>query len=419
MSRSLALILLVAAIARAAAWGVAEMRTDASRPFVVAGDAEGYWDLAGDLAAGREYAVHQPPRQVMRTPGLPVAIAASRLVFGDSIAAARGGLAALSLLSPLGVYWLGRLRGDARLATLAGLFAAISPLVVAFSPLLLSESLFGVAIVWQMVAWAWLLDATTTRTRIAAVAAIAATGAAACYLRPAWTPAMAAMPFVWIALRRTKRSAIEAAGMATAFLLLWSPWIARNVAVVGHPVLTTLWTGPTLFDSVGPQADGTSDMTFFDDDAAVRRTLTEAEVNAWYTERSVEAIADDPLRLVPLAAAKQRRFWALAPTADEAGPAWLRLPIAAWTLAFFAACLFGLKRVDRATAVLAAGPVLALAAIHLVFVASLRYRVPCELPLCVLAAAGLRPWVDRICPTPSNATREDAPPAADGPSSRT
>ena len=49
-----------------------------------------------------------------------------------------------------------------------------------------------------------------------------------------------------------------------AFLVGFAPWPLRNRAVLGEPVLTTTWGGPTLYDSLGPQATGESDMRFFE-----------------------------------------------------------------------------------------------------------------------------------------------------------
>ena len=395
MARPLVWILLVAVLARLAAWGVATTQTAAvdangrpARPFVVDGDAAGYWDLAGDLAAGRAYAVHEPPRRVMRTPGLPAVLAVSRLVAPDSTHAARGWLAALSMLGPWLVFLLGRELADERTGLVAAALVAVSPLIVAFSPLVLSESLFGIALTAQMLA---LARVRRGRWRWAIAAGVA--GAAACYLRPAWCPAMAAIPIVWTLTHRTRTGLVQAVVIAAAFAVCWLPWIVRNHQTVGQPVLTTLWTGPTLYDSVGPQADGTSDMTFFDAEADQRRPLSEVAVNDWYTRRSLDAIAADPMRLASLAVAKQARFWQLAPTADEAGPRWLRWPIGLWTAAFLLLAAIGLVATGWPTRLLAAGPIIALAAVHLVFVASLRYRVPCELPLAVLAAiGGQRVW---------------------------
>ena len=379
---------------RLLAWGMAERRVAAAgAEFVVAGDAEGYWDLAGDLASGEPYAVYQPPRRVLRTPGLPLAIAASRGLLGDSTTAARGTLAVLASLGPVAVWLLAAELTDRRTALLAGLIAAVTPLHVAFSPLLLSDALFGVALTLQMLKLArgWRL---AFPYRLLPIAGAGGMGAVACYLRPAWAPGMAVICVGWLAgrlmqsPRSWRRTAIELTAFVGTFAVVWAPWVIRNARVTGSPVLTTLWTGPTLFDSVGPQADGSSDMTFFDAEAPQRVGWTEAETNAWYLQRSREAIAADPLRIARLAVAKQARFWSPAPSSAEGGPRWLRLPIAAWSLLFFAASAVGLGRADARTRWATALPIATLAAVHLVFVASLRYRMPCELPLCVAAALG-------------------------------
>ena len=400
VSRGLLVVVVVAFVVRMGAWGVAERQVSAARAggeeerrFVVAGDAEGYWDLAGDLLAGREYAVYTPPRRVLRTPGMPVAIAAGRAIFGDSPRAVRGWLTVLGVLGPVAVWWLARTVVDERTAAVAGGLAAVSPLLAAFAPLLLSESLFGAAITFQMgaLAKAWRGE------RVAWPAMAGILGAVACSLRPAWAPAMAAICLAWpiAAWRagRLRRGAGEIAALVAAFAVCWAPWVWRNMVVTGQPVLTTLWTGPTLYDSVGPQADGSSDMTFFDAEAERYAGWSEAAINANYLARSWNEIEHDPVRIARLAVAKQRRFWALFPTATEAGPRWLRVPIAGWTIAFFAAALVGIVIVDSPTRWFTIGPVLMLAAIHLLFVASMRYRLPAEYPLCVPAAVTLvRGW---------------------------
>ena len=53
------------------------------RTYLIPGDADGYWQLAEDISAGREYSVYTPPRRVLRTPGFPAILAASIAAFGD------------------------------------------------------------------------------------------------------------------------------------------------------------------------------------------------------------------------------------------------------------------------------------------------------------------------------------------------
>src|SRR5579863_8814675 len=79
------------------------------RMCLIAGDAEGYWELAQKLASHRDYAIHEPPRRVMRMPGFPLLLAlVMRLTGPDNVLAARIALAGVGTLACGLVYWLGR-----------------------------------------------------------------------------------------------------------------------------------------------------------------------------------------------------------------------------------------------------------------------------------------------------------------------
>src|SRR5947199_1408493 len=62
---------------------------------LIAGDAEGYWELAGKLSRLEEFSIYDPPRKAMRMPGFPALLAIPRMLFGDSPLAARIVLAAV------------------------------------------------------------------------------------------------------------------------------------------------------------------------------------------------------------------------------------------------------------------------------------------------------------------------------------
>ena len=61
------------------------MVTEAGRTFLIEGDANGYWELAQHIAAGEDYAIFQPPRRVLRTPGFPLLLAASIKVCSEKV----------------------------------------------------------------------------------------------------------------------------------------------------------------------------------------------------------------------------------------------------------------------------------------------------------------------------------------------
>src|SRR5690606_34717922 len=87
-----------------AAVAVTEHLEAAGQSFLIGGDAEGYWMLAGQIADGEDYAIYDPPRRVLRMPGLPVFLAGVQAIAGDSLLSARLALAAVGTAACGAVY---------------------------------------------------------------------------------------------------------------------------------------------------------------------------------------------------------------------------------------------------------------------------------------------------------------------------
>ena len=116
--------------------------------FLIEGDANGYWELGQRIASGQEYAIHVPPRRVLRVPGFPILLAASIRLFGDNILAARIVLAVVGTACCWLTYVLGRMLSMRRVGFWACLFVAINPLQVVSSVMILSEMWFTL---WMLV----------------------------------------------------------------------------------------------------------------------------------------------------------------------------------------------------------------------------------------------------------------------------
>ena len=387
-----------------------KLGNDPSRDYLIAGDAEGYWDLGADLANGREYAVHEPPRRVLRTPGLPIVVATSITFFGESRTAARGILAALAAIGPLMIFGLGWRVGGTKVGLIAGLLAAVSPLAVGLSPVILSDGLFAALLALQLSIAGPLVGcgvrSDDNRPTLIRAGLLGLSAGFAVLVRPAWLPAVpivAVMLFVFgRGIEETDDQTAKAVSprylswarvgaFSIGFAIAMGPWVVRNAAVTDHFVPTSLWLGATLYDSFGPGADGGSNMVFFDNEAADRVGMTEYEVDRWYRQRSWRAVVDDPARAAKLGLAKQKRFWSILPRAEESPSQFSRFAVACWSLTVGGLAIVGLcrRRLSLPSLVLTLGPLCYFAALHCVFVGSMRYRMPAELPICVLAAIGL------------------------------
>jgi hypothetical protein len=419
------LFILAAALALrlVAAIGVQSYLDGVGRPFLIPGDAEGYWMLAGKIAAGEPYAVYDPPRRVLRMPGFPLLLAGVRSTFGESFLATRLVLAVVGTAACGAVYLLGATLDSPRTGLIAAALATFWPVLIGFSVLVLSETLFALLLTLSLAAMAWLVRTTTKRRaeeapsqpqaasdapsprsgaagtpssgRLFALAAfVGASIVLASYGRPTWLPAAGVFPVLyWLSGERTAASALVALTVAAAAAATLAPWTVRNRLVTGHWVPTTLWVGPSLYDGLSETATGESDMRFFDKDQLLSR-MSEYDMDREYRARAWNFVRRHPVRTIQLAGAKLWRFLRPWPGAEQFSSPIARLLVAVYYIPVFLFAVIGTwaRRRDLWLVGLSWAPFVLFAAVHCVFVSSLRYRLPAEYPLCLIAAAGVQ-WL--------------------------
>ena len=384
----------------------------AHRKYVIEGDADGYWQLAHHIVKGEPYQIYTPPRAVLRMPGFPLLLAGSIWAFGDSLFAARLVLATIGALGCVGVYWLGYRLVSPRVGLIASGLAAVSPIFVGFSAIELTETAFAVAMVFGLIPMVESRTLTPSpspgrgeqaRAIVAGLVAGVLAGVGV-YLRPSWLlfpPLLAA----WLYLFPTahcplptapsspsppsRRLTLLVALIAGLFASLL-PWALRNQRVTGHFVLTTLWMGPSLYDGWNPEANGDSNMIFFDREN-VLSSMSEYEMDRHYRARAWQFAGENPGRVIELAWIKTLRYWNPLPNAEQfRQSAALKLVSLAWYLVVFIPALIGTWKCRKNLGLLAicGGPIIYFAALHLCFVSSVRYRLPGEYSLLILSAVG-------------------------------
>lgn len=177
--------------------------------------------------------------------------------------------------------------------------------------------------------------------------------------------------------------------LALGFATVMAPWWVRNHRIHGRFVATAIWSGASLYDGLNPRATGASDMTFLGDPDVW--PLGEAAQDAELSRRSRAFVRENPGRALWLALIKAGRFWSPWPNAEGFTMIPLALLSAALTLPVFALIVVGAREHRRAprTLALLTLPLMYTFLLHLVFVSSMRYRVPVIVPAFGLAAAGL------------------------------
>lgn len=384
------------------------------RQFLIEGDANGYWELGLKIAEGQEYSIYKPPRRVLRTPGFPLLLAGCVRVFGPDVFAAT---LVMAFVGAGGCWLTGILAstmGLRRAVLPAMTMVAISPLQIGSDVQILSESWFSF----------WLLICLIVLTRSLGFSVIAddcreaadnrqstlphnidsqsygncvlsflsglCTGIAV-LVRPGWilwAPVSGCLILCWqrdVLRRRMLSASLVVAGCFLALL----PWAWRNHNVTGHWVFTSLWSGPSLYDGLHPGATGASDMRFVDEEDLFSK-MSEFDANAVYKRRALEFVFSNPWRTVELAVLKAARYLSPSLNAEGFSGGILQLSSLSWYSVFSGLVVVGMWSMHRRAWLLAilAGPFLQFLLVHMVFVGSIRYRLPVELPLSVVAAVG-------------------------------
>ena len=359
-------------------------------------DTGNYWLLASKIRGGEPYEVVDfgaLPRFALRTPGYPLFLAACQAAFGPRVLPVRLVQAALGA----GCVWLvavlaaRALPGDRKAVPLvAALLAAFDPYLIANSAFVLSEAVFLPLMLAAQCALAACWGSTARNGVGWAVVAGLASGAAV-MVRPSWALFLPAALGAWVVLAGRGRRLPAARGAAVAALaaaLVMAPWWARNARLYGRFVPTALWTGASLYDGLNPLATGDSDMRFLASDEFW--PLDEETQDAVLRDRALAFARENPGRVFWLACVKAARFWSPWPNAEGFRSPWVAAACAAVSLPVFALTAAGAwacRRDARALALLGL-PLAYTFALHLVFVSSMRYRVPVAAPALGFAAVG-------------------------------
>lgn len=311
-----------------------------------------------------------------RPPLYPLFLALLFSVAGETRWAWGTAQAALGALSCLFVAQIGRILFSARAGRFAGWTFALWPHHVAYTPLALAETLF-LFLFLAHAAFLFTADRPGRATAAGILGGLAALARPGILLFPPLVFAVAA-----IARPPRRRWAVALA----AFLLTLAPWTVRNRLVLGAwaPVATRL--GHDLCEGNGPEATGgpVSDRIRWPAGDAV---LSEAARDAARRRRALAYMVERPARTLHLTVVKVARLWNVLPN-DPRHRRPLFSAILAVTFGPVAAlAVWGLVRFPPDKTVWILALLVYLTATHALFVGSIRYRLPAE-PFLILLAAG-------------------------------
>jgi 4-amino-4-deoxy-L-arabinose transferase-like glycosyltransferase len=320
-----------------------------------------------------------------RLPGYPAFLAG----LGTSVRVVRVAQALLDLSTITAVFLIARrLLGSVETALIAAAIIAINPFFVYFSTLILSETLFAALVIWGIFALV------VRRWVLAAVFLLSA-----CMVRPTGLLLMPALVVVAslnpgggraYRLSNAIRRASVALVMSLVLMgLVMMPWAWRNHHRLGVFLWSTTNDGITAYDGFHPGATGASDQRFVTDFPQVR-SMNEVMRSDFFRTQATHWIDSHWAELPALTFRKIFRGWSPVPLSQDFGKPAYRLISVSYELPLDLLCLAGLfsPRLSRQAKWLLITPALVVTLGQAMTVGSIRYRMPAEAPMAVLAAAG-------------------------------
>ena len=334
------------------------------------------------------------PLRAQRMAGYPLFVAA----LGANVTAVRLAQAGLDIITALAAFAIARTWLTPRTSLVAAAGVLLNPFLAYFSTFLLTESLFACLLTLGVLGvlrserrqlWWWVgigLLAASVHVRPTG-AVLAVTVAILAAFLPGRHPSRPDTPWPL------------PAGLTAALLVaaVVSPWIVRNFVVLDRFVPTTTNGGITLYDGWNADnATGGSDQSFVGRMPQLG-LMNEVDRSIYLREKAIEAIRFDPIRAAWLSVKKVGRTWSPVPLSELGSP--LKLAAGAvFAVPLFALAAVGLfaGRLPGSAKLLLLTPPLVLTVAHAATVGSLRYRLPSDPLLAVLAAAGVAVLLSRL-----------------------
>jgi len=413
--RAILVVILLLALALRVGWAATRPTSDKTLEGLP--DQLEYLGLARNLVAGRGYwFIDQRLADrvyAFRTPGFPLFLAA----WGANVRVALIVQSVLAASTVLAVYLLAlllfpdtpdpridRRKSRRRVALFAAALVAFNPFLVYFCGLLLSETVFSAMLMWAMVlllagrgaagerrpGYPWLLGgfllALSILVRPSAIGLPLLLGIAAAFVN-------------------RKRAGAYHEGhpqsergwpmpLGTTLLLLTLlvlfPWAIRNRSTLHHWVWIDTNGGFTLYDGYNPDATGASDQKFVQYMPQLR-TMNEVQRSQYLQNRALEFIRKNPRQALELAGAKFVRTWSPVPLSEQYSQQKYQIIGLCFALPLDVLVLWGLAagNLTRSAKVFLLLPAIYLSVVHMMTVGSLRYRLPAEPALAILAASVL------------------------------
>jgi 4-amino-4-deoxy-L-arabinose transferase-like glycosyltransferase len=280
-------------------------------------DCAGYNTLARELLKTGRF--HYGMGDAWRTPGYPGFMAGVYAVLGDNARAVALVQAFLGALSAAAVVLIASQVASPRASLLAGVFQALWPTAVVYTPVLVAENLATPLILLSLVCVAWARRASGWRALTLVVVAgvifglLLLTRPANCFFAPALL-----LLLVYDLAQRKWRVAAPLVFVGVTMVVL-APWLIRNNRLGLGPFVLSTEGGLGMWWGNNPQShDGGDPPPRFPEEDH----LSEREREEFYRAKVIAWLRDNPGRYLALSGVRAARFLGKPPDWFAAKFAW-------------------------------------------------------------------------------------------------
>ncbi|MCM8815551.1 MAG: glycosyltransferase family 39 protein, partial [Candidatus Omnitrophica bacterium] len=349
-----------------------------------------YWKMVANFISG-EGLIAGENLKAYRPPLYPLFLA-MLVEAGFGITGIRIVQSVISAMSCVVIFFLSRKIFNEKIAVMASFISCIYPFFIFYSGFLLTETLFVILVLLSVYAFIRLTepDASNYYGWFAGVI----TGSAG-LCRP--TIELFFPFFLLFVLfsksTQVKKRLIKSMFACIGFIFILSPWIIRNYIVIGKFVPGTTMGGAVFWEGNNPYSEG-GPCRYFPEGVW---QIEEAKRDQVFYRLTFECIKENPQRFIWLVGRKFLRFWNVVPNASEyRGNLYRFISVASFglLLPFF---VLGMVVFPHNTgSVLLMGLIAFFTLFHMIFLASIRYRLAIEPFVIMFACYGLLWLVERI-----------------------
>jgi 4-amino-4-deoxy-L-arabinose transferase-like glycosyltransferase len=340
-----------------------------------------YASLAGNLSTGNGFISGTSRCRVM--PGYPLFLAFLFKYAGEDIKTIRIVQAVIGACLVLIIYLTGKFAFNIQAGKIAAFIASVYPFFVFFDGLVLSETLF---IFFLTLSFLFLIRYLRFH-KLIDIIFYCITHSLAVYIRPSpFFILVLVLPFIFIVAKNYPHILRHIFILCIVIILMFMPWWIRNYTAFKRFIPFTLAGGQTLFESNSEKATGGPAGPVVDWPEEIYE-LPEYERDAFLRKAALNWIKANPEKFLHLSLIKIKRFWNIFINfKDYSTPFYNTLSILTYLPVIISGLLgLGLAIKIKSPASVLILPALYYSIIHLVFLGSIRYRVPVMPGIIVLA----------------------------------